>query len=561
MGILSAKPKSKNPKVRIVVAGDSGTGKSSLITTAANEKFPQQQVVIPPVLSPTRLFADFYPDQRVPFIVIDTPSNSENQVSLHNELKSADAIVLTYACDQPLSLESLSSFWLPLLRQLQVKVPVIVVGCKLDAVEDTTGRQEKLLLLMQEYPEIETCTECSARNLFQVSKVFYYANVAVLFPTSPLFDKKKQKLKPRCERALKRIFNLCDHDKDNTLSDTEFNDLQIKCFNVPLPPSEVVDIKRAVQDKHPEGVNDRGLTLKGFLILTELLLQNKSNELWTVLRKFGYDDEIKLRDDLHPVSFKRAPDQSVELTDEAVKFLKETFSSFDVDSDGVLQVAELDDLFSTAPESPWIEAPYEDVAEATASGGISIEGFLSKWALMTLLEPNKSLANLIYIGYVGDPTSAFRDNGPSKKSILQPLTKFCSKCCFEDGGTRKILILRQIPEDGTRKLLSNKESLAPCDVAIFVHDSSDEKSWKRAIELLVEVAGHGEKTGFEVPCLIVAAKDDLDMYPLAVQDSTRDQFRFTLLIIFSLYLSVVGAAVAFVGLVASRVYTARKISS
>ena len=51
--------------------------------------------------------------------------------------------------------------------------------------------------------------------------------------------------------------------------------------------------------------------------------------------------------------------------------------------------------------------------------------------------------------------------------------------------------------------------------------SSDESSWKRATELLVEVAGHGEDTGFEVPCLIVAAKDDLDSFPLAIQHSTR----------------------------------------
>lgn len=32
----------------------------------------------------------------------------------------------------------------------------------------------------------------------------------------------------------------------------------------------------------------------------------------------------------------------------------------------------------------------------------------SQWALMTLLEPQKSLAYLIYIGYPGDPSSAFR---------------------------------------------------------------------------------------------------------------------------------------------------------
>ena len=51
--------------------------------------------------------------------------------------------------------------------------------------------------------------------------------------------------------------------------------------------------------------------------------------------------------------------------------------------------------------------------------------------------------------------------------------------------------------------------------------SSDENSWRKAKDLLVQVASHGENTGFEVPCLIVSAKDDLDPYPLAIQDLTR----------------------------------------
>ena len=32
----------------------------------------------------------------------------------------------------------------------------------------------------------------------------------------------------------------------------------------------------------------------------------------------------------------------------------------------------------------------------------------SQWSLMTLMEPQKSLAHLIYIGYPGDASSAFR---------------------------------------------------------------------------------------------------------------------------------------------------------
>jgi hypothetical protein len=55
----------------------------------------------------------------------------------------------------------------------------------------------------------------------------------------------------------------------------------------------------------------------------------------------------------------------------------------------------------------------------------------------------------------------------------------------------------------------------------FYFCSSNAFSWERATELLVEVASHGEDTGFEVPCLIVAAKDDLESFPMAIQNSTR----------------------------------------
>lgn len=56
--------------VRVVVVGDRATGKSSLITAAATETFPEE---VPPVLPPTRLPADLYPDN-VPVTIIDTSS-------------------------------------------------------------------------------------------------------------------------------------------------------------------------------------------------------------------------------------------------------------------------------------------------------------------------------------------------------------------------------------------------------------------------------------------------------------------------------------------------------
>lgn len=72
-------------------------------------------------------------------------------------------------------------------------------------------------------------------------------------------------------------------------------------------------VKRVVQEKLPEGVNERGLTLTGFLFLHALFIEKGRLETtWTVLRKFGYNNDIKLSDDVVvPTSLRRAPDQVI----------------------------------------------------------------------------------------------------------------------------------------------------------------------------------------------------------------------------------------------------------
>ncbi|XP_022758210.1 mitochondrial Rho GTPase 2-like [Durio zibethinus] len=545
--------------VRVVVAGDRGTGKSSLIVAAASDSFPEY---VSAVLPPTRLPSDFYPDG-VPITIVDTSSSMESRVKLIDELKRADAVVLTYACDQPMTLSRLTTFWLPELHKLEVKAPVIVVGCKLDLRDERQpmNLEQVMAPIMQKFREIETCIECSSATLIQVPDVFYYAQKAVLHPTAPLFDHEKQCLKPRCIRALKRIFMLCDHDMDGALSDAELNEFQVKCFNAPLQPAEIVVVKSVVQERIRGGVNDLGLTLEGFLFLHALFIEKGRVETaWAVLRKFGYDDDLKLRDDILPVPTKHAPDQSVELTNEALDFLRGIFQLYDSDNDGSLQPSELDDIFVTAPESPWTVGPYVDAAERTYQGNLTLNGFLSEWAMMTSLDPACSLANLICIGYGGDPTSALRVTrrrsadrkkqrternvfhcfvfGPKRsgKSALmnsflgRPFSSnytptnavhYATNMVEQIGGTQKTLILQEIPEDGVKKFLFNKECLAACDVSVFLYDSSDEYSWKRSRELLLEVARQGEECGYGVPCLLIAAKDDLDPYPMALQNSAR----------------------------------------
>lgn len=44
---------------------------------------------------------------------------------------------------------------------------------------------------MEEFTEIETCIECSARTLKNISEMFYYAQKAVLHPTEPIYSVEK----------------------------------------------------------------------------------------------------------------------------------------------------------------------------------------------------------------------------------------------------------------------------------------------------------------------------------------------------------------------------------
>lgn len=480
---------------------------------------------------------------------------------MFDEVKRADVVVLTYACDDPATLARLETYWLPEIHQLERQVPIIVAGCKLDRrEEDEVSLEVVMSPIMQQFRRIETCIECSAATQLQVPEVFFYAQKAVMHPTGPLYDQETLSLKPRCKRALKRIFILCDQDKDGVLSDEELNEFQIKCFGAPLQPNEIIGVKRVVHDRLPDGINDNGLTLIGFLFLHSLFIEKGRIETtWIVLRKFGYNDELNLRNDLVQVPSKHAVDQTVELTSSAVEFLTGVFRTLDRNYDGAVGNEEIEDLFSTAPESPWYRFPYKDATVKTLPGELSLNGFLSEWALMTRLDPACSFANMMYIGY-GDPsTSALRLTrrksvdfkkrqsdrtcmhclvfGPKSAGKSALLDSFVGRSfesnrvsaaseqyavnIVEKPAGNKTVILQEIPECGVEKFLSDSNSLAAYDVLLFVYDSSDELSWKKSKEMLTEVARHGEDTGYGIPCLLVAAKNDLGPDPMTVQDAAR----------------------------------------
>eukprot|EP01023_Acetabularia_acetabulum_P048411 TRINITY_DN51168_c0_g1_i1.p1 TRINITY_DN51168_c0_g1~~TRINITY_DN51168_c0_g1_i1.p1 ORF type:complete len:238 (-),score=54.42 TRINITY_DN51168_c0_g1_i1:23-682(-) len=192
--------------------------------------------------------------------------------------------------------------------------------------------------IVKKFAFVEALLECSAQKLQYVKDVFHYALKALIYPISPLYDSQQGNLKPLCVKALKRIFQLLDLDQDRALNDAELNMFQVRCFAAPLQEDELDQVKSVVRSKVPEGVNQYGLTLFGFLFLQALFIERGRHEAtWAVLKKFGYNTSLLIADEVVCKAPEFPQVETVtELSPTAIKFLKQAFDSYDRDEDQVL---------------------------------------------------------------------------------------------------------------------------------------------------------------------------------------------------------------------------------
>lgn len=67
-----------------------------------------------------------------------------------------------------------------------------------------------------------------------------------MFPIAPLFDSIEQKLKPDYERALLRIFRICDKNFDGFLDDIELQEFQTEVFKAELQKKHITALKEVL---------------------------------------------------------------------------------------------------------------------------------------------------------------------------------------------------------------------------------------------------------------------------------------------------------------------------
>ncbi|WVQ94781.1 mitochondrial Rho GTPase 1 [Kwoniella sp. CBS 9459] len=474
--------------VRIVLVGDDGVGKSSIITSLIKESFVSNvqhvvpEVTIPPEVTP----------ENVTTSIVDTSSNPRSRPHLLSQLSRAHVICLVYSISEPSSFDRVAEYWLPLFRREGINVPVILVGNKIDlrgGEVTNQGLEDEIAPIMREFKEVETVVECSAALPLNVSEVFYFAQKAVLHPTAPLYDSREHALKPKCLEALKRIFKISDVDKDGLLNAVELNQFQQKCFSTPLQSQELEGILELVRTYDPSCVHPissnysvpstplpressygqlgqaplslspsgEGITELGFLYLhTIFIQQGRMETTWTVLRKFGYGEGLDLGEDFLTPRFDVPYDCSVELSPLGNQFLTDIFEAYDKDQDGALSQSELDDLFSTSPGNPWLSQGFPDTTITDDMGRVTLQGWLAQWSMTTLLDHRTTLNYLAYLGYSSSPAtdlptpSALHVTRPRKQDRRQRKVTRSAFLCYVLGatGSGKTSLLRSFVNKG-----------------------------------------------------------------------------------------------------------------
>ncbi|XP_067115430.1 mitochondrial Rho GTPase 1b isoform X2 [Osmerus mordax] len=528
--------------VRILLVGEPKVGKTSLIMSLVSEEFPD---VVPYRAEEITIPADVTPE-RVPTHIVDYSEAEQTDEQLFQEISKANVICIVYSVNNKSSIEKVTSHWIPLIldnTDKDSRVPLILVGNKSDLVEHSS--METILPIMNEYTEIETCVECSAKNLKNISELFYYAQKAVLHPTGPLYCPEEKEMKPPCVKALTRIFKVSDLDNDGSLNDNELNFFQRTCFNAPLAHQALEDVKNVVRKNVRDGVCDNGLTLKGFLFLHTLFIQRGRHETtWTVLRRFGYDDDLDLHQDYLFPPLKIPPDCTTELNHNAYLFLQSVFDKHDKDRDCALSPDELKDLFDVFPYMPW-GPDVNNTVSTSDQGWITYQGYLSQWTLTTYLDVQRCLEYLGYLGYsiVSEQESqaagitvtrdkkidlqkrqtqrsvfrcnVFGGSGSGKTGFLQA---FLGRNLLQQNtvkeehrsyyaisttyvyGQEKYLLLHEVFPDFD--FLSDAE--LTCDIVCLVYDSSNPHSFEYCAKVFKQYFMDSK-----TPCMMLAAKSDL----------------------------------------------------
>ena len=193
--------------------------------------------------------------------------------------------------------------------------------------------------------------EISVKENKNILEMLYLAQSSFIFPLGPLIHLAERTLTVKYKKALTRIFRILDTDNDGKLSDEELRSLQHRVFGSSLSAEDLKSLKDIVKEQAPAHYNSKFVSLEGFYAINKYLLElMKIKNSWLILKHFGYDKKIDLPAELFVHQLVMGPFASVELKEEAWKFIRRIFNKFA--EHGSLSREKLEKIFFPMESTP-----------------------------------------------------------------------------------------------------------------------------------------------------------------------------------------------------------------
>jgi len=175
--------------IKLVVIGDGAVGKTCLLISYANNKFPEDYI---PTVFDNYVVNLTAGDRNIELGLWDTAGQEEYDRLRPLSYANAQVFLICFSLVNPVSFENVSAKWYPEVMHFCPEVPQILVGTKLDARNDQ-AIVEKLRSQGQKPVSVEQgqelakkikavkYMECSAKTSDGLKSVFDEAIKAVLF--------------------------------------------------------------------------------------------------------------------------------------------------------------------------------------------------------------------------------------------------------------------------------------------------------------------------------------------------------------------------------------------
>lgn len=198
-------------KVKVTAVGDSGVGKTCLLMTFVNNKFPEDDICCQSLFENSKgtIRVGSESSFEVP-VTMDTEDDpvelgltdtigTENYRSLREIFAAnTDIFLLCFSVTDPQTLDNVKNDWIDEIKVLTPNAPFILVGTKTDLREDKSvlgalkARGVEPVTLLQGIKLAKRLgakeyVECSAINMIGVKEVFQ----SVVFTTDPGLNKQK----------------------------------------------------------------------------------------------------------------------------------------------------------------------------------------------------------------------------------------------------------------------------------------------------------------------------------------------------------------------------------